>query len=185
MVHELKRKNVKLKVKVKEITNQWSSGQNICIVNNHCDRNDKLFWALSGFSGCIFLDSKLLNEDIFSQAYEICHKFQHVFECPQNLIYSSIKYLSNPVIVKHFIDHNYGIPLESGHLYFSLLIGKVGVKVIDLKTILGDNCSNPEFWKSLSKGYPILNPEVFSQTICDRFSDLPYSFDISEFSLRE
>ena len=46
---------------------------------NH-DRNDRLFWALSGFSGCIFLHSSLLNEDIFSQAYEICHKIQHLIQ---------------------------------------------------------------------------------------------------------
>ena len=182
MVHELKKKNIKLKVK--ELINQWKSGQNIYVVYNH-DRNDRLFWALSEFSGHIFLHSSLLDEDIFSQAYAICHEFQHVIERPQKLVYSPIKYLSNPILAKYFIDHNHGIPLESGHLYFSLLIGKVGVKIIDLKIILGDNCSNPEFWKRLSKEFPILKSDVFYQTICDRFSDLPYSFHISEFSLRD
>ena len=93
------------------------------------EKQVELWEALSGYNGIIFIHENLLTKSLFHKAYVLSHEMQHLLERQEDITYSPLNYIKKDKMVEYFCNLNKGVPLESGHLYWTILLQKVGVRL--------------------------------------------------------
>ena len=76
---------------------------------------------------------------------------------PLELKYSPIDYSNDPEIIKIYSRLNEGVPMESGHLYWSMMTNYACPQVFSFETTLGDKCSDVGYWNQLKKVLPFID----------------------------
>ena len=159
---------------IKIILSNWKNNQKIYRwlnpISNH------LLYALSGVNQIVYVCSNFKSFSILDQAMTLAHEIQHLIQRCNAFTFSPEGFTKNPVIQRVFNSLNQGVPLESGNLYWGLLIGKIGIKDKGMKRLFGKACLTENFWKNLSPDIPIIAPELIQEDDLDGCSDIPFSF---------
>lgn len=133
----------------------------------------------AGYDGIIYLHSSVLNLGIFSKAYIISHEIQHLIKRSDNLVYSPLIYRFNPKVLDVFSRLNEGVPLEAGHLYWSILTNYLSASPSSLEATLKARCSEVLFWNNLDRTVPFI--DLFNSRLPkNHCCNLPFSFDVKK-----
>ena len=108
----------------------------------------------------------------------LAHEMQHLVLRRSEIIYSPAVVIEDNEMKQFFNTMNDGMPLESGHLYWALMTGVIGLEPSALLKILGNKALTCDFWSNLPNRIPIINKPAVNKTQVNRFARVPFSLEI-------
>lgn len=165
----------KLREKVESILGDWEAGRNVYCVE---ESTRVVFSFLSCAGGMLIVNPVTKGFSLFELAYGLCHEIQHIIMRLQGMVYSPLSYPSHSEVWNIFNRLNGGVPIEAGHLYWSMMTNFVCPTGKSIETILGPQCLNDTYWLSLEEQTPFVDFSLCTVEKC-YMCELPFSFDIS------
>ena len=131
---------------------------------------------MASIENYVFIEWTMGLKSVFEQAYIIVHELQHLIVRKEQLIYSPIIFAQDPELQLFFQNKTETIPLEAGHLYWSLMLGKVGITPNQIIESTLGKCCDIDYWESLSEEREFINFENVKGE--QEYQRIPFSFKI-------
>ena len=153
LIFKLKKKEIVQRLN--KIFIDWKNNERIYLWNHLT--SESIFNAMASIENYVFIEWTMGLKSVFEQAYIIVRELQHLITRKEHLIYSPIIFAQDPELQFFFQNKTETIPFEAGHLYWSLMLGKVGITSNQIIESTLGKCCNIDYWQSLSEEKEFIN----------------------------